>query len=139
MGCTAKQEAINFGKDVCAHCHMVISDEKYGAEIVTKTGKIFKFDSAECMIDYLSENSAEINDSNPQLYVINFARPGDLITAREAFFLHDKGYHSPMGGNLAVFDNRMLGDNNKISPGAVVMTWAEAVESRKEIKAQPSH
>lgn len=139
VGCTAKQEPIKFGKDICAHCNMVISDEKYGAEIVTKTGKIFKFDSAECMIDYLSENSAAINDSNPQLYVINLARPGDFIPAREAFFLHDKGFHSPMGGNLAVFSNRMLADNNKLSPGAVVMNWEEVVKSRKELKARPSH
>lgn len=139
VSCTTKQEPINFGKDICAHCNMVISDEKYGGEIVTKTGKIFKFDSAECMIDYLTENSGAINDSNPQLYVINIARPGDFISARASFFLHDIGYHSPMGGNLAVFTNRMLADNNKLSTGAVVMNWAEVVRYRKEISIKTPH
>ena len=33
IGCNTEPEAINYGKDICEHCKMVIADEKYGAEI----------------------------------------------------------------------------------------------------------
>ncbi|HEX7366450.1 MAG TPA: nitrous oxide reductase accessory protein NosL [Pelobium sp.] len=123
-------EAIIYGKDVCEHCKMVIADEKYGAEIITNKGKIFKFDSAECLMDLVSEQG-KVDTSGAQLLVINFAKPATFIDGRTAFYLKDKQYQSPMGGNIAPFNNEMLADNNQLSSDAEILTFNEAVKDRK--------
>lgn len=129
-GTTGPQE-INYGKDVCEHCKMVIADEKYGAELITKKGKVYKFDSAECLMDLITEESQKIDTTGAQLLVINFAKPATFIDGRTAFYLKDKEYQSPMGGNIAPFDNEMLADNNQISPDAKILNFSEAVKDRK--------
>ncbi|MGB5288980.1 MAG: hypothetical protein WBN42_10875, partial [Ignavibacteriaceae bacterium] len=45
--CGSKPEPINYGKDECEFCRMQISDNRYGAELVTDKGKVYKFDSIE--------------------------------------------------------------------------------------------
>lgn len=131
-GCgTTEPEALNYGKDVCQHCKMVIADEKFGAELITNKGKIYKFDSAECLIDLISDKSQKIDTVGAQLLVINFAKPATFINGRAAFFLKDKGYQSPMGGNIVPFDSKMLAENNTLSPDAKVLNFAEAITSRK--------
>jgi len=129
-GCgTTEPQAIDYGKDVCAHCKMVVADPKYGAEIITKKGKIYKFDSAECLMDFVSEDNHQSTDA--QLLVINFAKPTTFIEAKNAFYLKDKGYQSPMGGNIVPFESKILADNNKLSPDAKIMTFEEALKDRK--------
>ena len=49
IGCNPKAEKINLGKDQCAECKMTIADPKFGAEIVTKKGKVYKFDDTHCI------------------------------------------------------------------------------------------
>ena len=41
-GCNPKPEKIAIGKDACAECKMTIMDPKFGGEIVSKKGKVFK-------------------------------------------------------------------------------------------------
>ena len=130
-GCSTEPQAINYGKDVCEHCKMVIADEKYGAEIITTKGKVFKFDSAECLMDLITENKQEGQFTDAQLLVINFAKPTTFIDAKTAFYLKDKSYQSPMGGNIAPFETEMLADNNQVSPDAKVLTFDQAVKDRK--------
>ena len=129
--CTTEPEPINFGKDICEHCKMVISDEKFGGELITEKGKIYKFDSAECLVDYKKENSSKLDGEKTQFLVINFAKPGDFIPAKESFYLNDKYYQSPMGANIVPFETRMLAENNTMSPDAKVLTWEELLASRK--------
>nr|WP_294894156.1 nitrous oxide reductase accessory protein NosL [uncultured Pedobacter sp.] len=130
-GCSTEPQAINYGKDVCEHCKMVIADEKYGAEMITKKGKVYKFDSAECLMDFISDKTQKVDTTNAHLLVINFAKPTLLIEAKTAFYLKDKGYKSPMGGNILPFENEMLADNNQITPDAKVLTFSEALKDRK--------
>ncbi|WP_442795064.1 nitrous oxide reductase accessory protein NosL [Pelobium manganitolerans] len=129
-GCgSSEPQAINYGKDLCEHCKMAIADEKYGAELITKKGKIFKFDSAECLMDYVNDNQEQKDGA--KLYVINFAQPTNFIDATTAFYLIDKEYQSPMGGNIAPFATEMHADNNMISPDAKILSFEQALASRK--------
>lgn len=131
LACSTEPQEIAYGKDVCAHCKMVISDPKFGAEMITKKGKVYKFDSAECLMDFISEEQHQAQSTDAQLLVINFAKPQTFIDAKTAFYLKDKGYKSPMGGGIAPFETEMLADNNQISPDAKILTFEEALEDRK--------
>jgi copper chaperone NosL len=101
--CSREPEPLSYGKDSCEHCKMTIMDNKYGAEIVTAKGKVFKFDAAECMADFLKAEPERLNNPKDLLLTINVAAPGDLTDARTAFFLNDKAFKSPMGANIASF------------------------------------
>ncbi|HEX6133547.1 MAG TPA: nitrous oxide reductase accessory protein NosL [Longimicrobiales bacterium] len=100
--CAPGPEPIAYGEDVCAHCRMVIADERYGAELVTTKGRVLKFDSIECLADYVLRemDSTDIHS----LWVTGFRNPGELIRIEDAIFLHSPALRSPMGADLTAFD-----------------------------------
>lgn len=118
-------EPINYGKDPCDHCKMTIMDTKFGAEIVTSKGKVYKFDAAECMVDFMKGNRKRLNNQDDMLLTVNTAAPGSLIDARSAFFLKDEAFRSPMGGNLAAFTTRQMAEHNLQTADGEVFTWDE--------------
>ncbi|HEX6308325.1 MAG TPA: nitrous oxide reductase accessory protein NosL [Longimicrobiales bacterium] len=101
MACAPHPEPIVYGEDVCAHCRMVIADERYGAELVTTKGRVLKFDSIECLADYVlhEADAADIHS----LWVTGFEQPRVLIRIEDAIFLHSPALRSPMGANLTAF------------------------------------
>lgn len=103
--CTTNPEPINFGTDQCEHCRMTIVDNKFGAEIITTKGKIYKFDAAECMVRYVK--TGKINDADVKEYlVIDASKPAQLIDAKKAVYLISENFPSPMGANLSAYANR---------------------------------
>lgn len=124
-GCSADPEPIVFGKDACEHCKMTIMDQKYGAEIVSHTGKVIKFDATECMVSFMKASPGYLDTAKNTYLIINFSKPETLIDAKTAYFLHDDQYKSPMGGNLAAFPSKDLAENNRLSDKGRVLSWKE--------------
>jgi copper chaperone NosL len=100
--CTPEPQPIHFGHDQCTHCKMLISQDQYGAELVTTKGKIFKFDSIECLAAHQIEGRVDSEDVH-SLWVVDFNNPPHLLPLDEAFFLHSRDLRSPMGLNLTAF------------------------------------
>jgi len=99
LACEIKPQPIEFGHDGCHYCSMGIVDAKFAAEIVTNTGKVYKYDSAECMI-----RSLRVLEGEPELVlVMDYAEPGTFIDAKTAVFLVSDDISSPMGANLSAF------------------------------------
>jgi copper chaperone NosL len=70
-GCNPKAEKIIAGTDSCAECKMTIMDPKFGAEIVTKKGKVYKFDDAHCVATFLERRAVELSDLHQTLFDYN--------------------------------------------------------------------
>jgi copper chaperone NosL len=98
-----KPVPILYGQDMGEYCNMIISDNRFGSEIVTTKRKVYKFDSVESMIAYRLEylQSDEIHS----YWVTDFANPGTLIPAENAYYLKAEKIHSPMGLGLVAFAN----------------------------------
>jgi copper chaperone NosL len=98
-----KPVPIVYGQGMGEYCNMIISDNRFGAEIVTTKRKVYKFDSIESMIAYRLEHfqSEEIHS----YWVTDFANPGTLIPAKNAYYLKAEKIHSPMGLGLVAFAN----------------------------------
>ncbi|MEJ5339807.1 MAG: nitrous oxide reductase accessory protein NosL [Aquificaceae bacterium] len=94
-----KPEPIKLGEDVCEYCKMVIADERFAAEVITKKGKVYKFDAIECMVGYFNENEEDIKKA----YVVNFLNPKEFIPAEEAVYVRSPDIRSPMGMNLSAY------------------------------------
>lgn len=101
--CSVDMEAINFGTDNCSYCKMTIVDQRYGAEVVTKKGKVYKYDASECMIREVCQESQFTSDQIHSIYTIDFLSPKTLIDANQAAFLFSEKLPSPMGAFLTSF------------------------------------
>ncbi len=130
--CGSGPEPLRYGADVCEHCRMMIMDPKYGAEIVTAKGRIFKFDAAECMVNFLRAGSVQLSPGRDRFLTIDMASPGNLIDAKTAFYLKDRAFQSPMGGNLASFASRSLAENNHQHADGRILTWNELLELKHQ-------
>lgn len=102
--CNTDPEPIRLGKDNCQFCKMTISDKRFGAEIVTKKSKIFKFDDQHCLVSYMKADELE-RENIAGVYFTDFNEPHNLIPAEKAFFLQSPDLKSPMNGNIAAFSH----------------------------------
>jgi copper chaperone NosL len=126
-GCEPRPDPILYGEDVCAHCRMVIVDERYGAELVTTKGRVFKFDSIECLAAFVldMEDSSEVHS----LWVTAFHAPGELMQIADAVLLHSETLNSPMGGNLTAFRAAVVGPDSAVHAfGGQVLSWGGILE-----------
>ncbi|WP_020570821.1 hypothetical protein [Neolewinella persica] len=95
----AHPEPIVYGKDQCAFCRMAIVDVNFGAELVTKKGRVMKYDAAECMANQLSKEAIDFQ----QLYAVPYDQPATLWPVDSLSFVIDDAFRSPMGANLVAF------------------------------------
>lgn len=128
LSCTVEPESINYGKDNCQFCKMTIMDNKYGCEVVTQKGKIFKFDDISCMIKYIN-----ISEQTPKDYahivVSSFDKPANLIDVNKSFFVSSPNFSSPMMGNVAAFsDEKQASETMKKDSEAKKYSWNELVK-----------
>ena len=104
-GCNSGPKPINLGKDKCNHCKMPISDARFGAEIVSDKGKIFKFDDTRCILGFLAEGKIKKEEA-AQIYFSNFYKPHQLLPLEDVTFYQSPGLKSPMNGNIAALNHR---------------------------------
>lgn len=100
--CSQQPAEIHYGSDECAHCKMMITDNRFAAQAVTETGKSIKFDAIECMADYAGENKSELQSA--ELWVSDFNYPGVWININNAFLIKSEVINSPMGESLLALD-----------------------------------
>jgi copper chaperone NosL len=103
VGCDISVVPINYNQDECSSCKMLISDKRFGAELVTSKGKVFKYDAIECMMRELAEKGKE----GYKIIVVNhYDQPGNLFDAATSMYLISKSLPSPMGGYLSAYQNK---------------------------------
>jgi len=122
VSCNVSPQAIDYGSDGCHFCKMTIVDKVHAAEIVTKKGKVYKFDATECMINFMNDFDA----SEIELYLSNnYTEPEQLIDAQKATFLISKNIPSPMGAYLSAFKNKADAEKMQSEKGGDLYSWEE--------------
>ena len=102
--CSSGPQPIITGKDNCTFCKMTISDNRYGAEIVTKKGKVFKFDDSHCLLAHVKEKITEKKDIE-NIYLTDFSGDHTLVKAEDAFLFQSDSLRGPMNGKITAFSN----------------------------------
>ncbi len=124
---TPEPQPIAYGEAGCEKCLMGIVDDRWGAEIVTRTGKVHTFDSVECMVAYLLQDADR--DAVHSVWVTDFANPPALISVSEAFFLRSDNLRSPMGLGVTAFGHDSIRQRAvEDSFGGDLMQWDQVVE-----------
>ncbi len=123
--CETAPPKINFGKDLCDLCKMTIMDKKFGALAMNNKGKTVKFDSGECMVNYLViDGKIDVE----KFLIINYTVPEELIDATNAYFLQGGEVRSPMGGQLAAFGSKEEAMKFQKELNANLLTWNQVKE-----------
>jgi copper chaperone NosL len=126
--CNVSPQAINYGSDGCHFCRMTIVDKVHAAEIVTKKGKVYKFDASECMINFLGA----FDTSEIKLYLSNnYSEPEALIDATKASFLISENVPSPMGEFLSAFKTEEEAQKMQSEKGGTLYTWNQLLAHLK--------
>jgi copper chaperone NosL len=122
--CNQTPKALNIGKDNCSFCKMTISDNRYGAEIITKKGKAYKFDDSHCLLSFIKLKTVEKKEM-AEVYFTDFTGEHHLIKAENAFLLQGDFFKSPMNGNMAAFSNEDSMKKMAQQYKAAVVTWRQ--------------
>lgn len=123
-GCTPKPEKIQIGKDVCAECKMTIVDPKFGGEIVSRKGKVFKFDDTHCIAAFFKRRAIEMSDIH-KTYFVDYEGQHGFINVKNAEFVISSSFRSPMVGNAAAFHSKKAAEEHSAGiDGSKVTNWS---------------
>lgn len=130
FSCTAEPEPLQYGQDACHTCKMTLMDKKFGAELVSSKGKVYKFDDVNCMMTFYNSGEIDTRDFAHRL-VTDFSRPGSLIEANDAFYLKSPGIKSPMASQIAAFQEKENMEKVKKDLKGIYLVWGELVTQFK--------
>lgn len=134
-GCDPGPVAIDYGKDDCAECKMLIVDKRYGTAFVTDKGKVYKFDDVNCLLKFMNGAKAPAGKA----MVVDYAAAEKLLPVEQASFLKHPGLRTPMNSGLAAFaDAELAGKAAKDLEGeGKVLSWKEVQSETGECTCAP--
>ncbi|MDP2957083.1 MAG: nitrous oxide reductase accessory protein NosL [Longimicrobiales bacterium] len=131
--------AFVYGTDSCEACLMALADEGHPAQLVTRTGRVYVFDSIECLAAYVGgmDDPGEVHS----LWVTDFSNPPDLVRAEEALFMVSENLPSPMGVGLTAFDRGEDRDGAVNAFGGKPLDWdgVKALVAERWPDGRPAH
>lgn len=98
--CSQSPQAIKINKDNCSFCEMTIADLKFGVELMTDKGKVYKFDDLSCMNSFVKEQKEM---KGKHLFAADYLHPEVLMPLEGMSVIRGGSVSSPMGGNMATF------------------------------------
>ena len=130
FSCSADPEPLHYGTDACHTCKMTLMDKKFGAELVSTKGKVFKFDDLNCMLTFYNSGEVEATDFAHKL-VVDFSQPATLIPAADAFYLKSPAIKSPMASQIASFEQKQSMEEHKKELKGIYLVWGELITQFK--------
>ncbi|OGU14392.1 MAG: hypothetical protein A2X61_12900 [Ignavibacteria bacterium GWB2_35_12] len=122
--CSREPEPIDYGKDMCSYCKMSIVEKQFGTELITKKGKLEKFDSIECLAAFLQSGVISSGDIL-SCWITDYYHPGNFLKADESFYLHSENLRSPMGEFLSGYSNINEAKKSMNQHGGNILNWNE--------------
>lgn len=130
--CSISPQPIAYGQEACHFCKMTIVDARYGAEVVISTGKAYKYDAAECLINHL--NSEELSDKTTSLILVNtFDEPSTFTNAQNAYYLRSSKLPSPMGAYITPTTTLEKVKALQAEHSGEIFSWDELQENYSEL------
>jgi len=128
ISCTAPSPTpIKYGEDECEYCRMTIVDHQFGTELVTTKGKVFKFDSIECLAAFHGRGDIEPEQVHSN-WVTNYLVPEELMPIQDATFVQTEEARSPMGMGLFGFPSESTAREFAGNNAGAVMDWESIVQ-----------
>jgi copper chaperone NosL len=92
-----KPAAVHLGEDSCAACKMIISEERYGAQLHQPGKPVQRFDDFGCL---LAQNYPS---TGKHVIYVRSSEDGSWLVDDQAVFVVSKQISSPMGYGISAF------------------------------------
>jgi copper chaperone NosL len=122
--CAPKGPSVDYGKAECAHCRMTVVDQRFAAAIITKAGRQYDFDDAECMVSFVANGNME-ETQVAGWFVCDHDHPGTILDATMASYLHGPAFRSPMHGDVGAFATRAERDQAQGRDAGEALDWQQ--------------
>ena len=122
--CEPGPQDIRINEQECDHCRMMISDERFGAQLVTEQGRQYAFDAIECLAAFVNGRNSDQLDIH-SLWVPDFNQTGNWISAGEAVYLQSDNLRSPMALNFSAYSSEEAALAQKGDLNGVILDWDE--------------
>ena len=123
---TSAQEppAINYGRDVCQRCGMIISDERFAGALVAADGSAELFDDVGEMVQTVGEEGLQsrrawAHDRNSAAWI-------DAVMA--SYVQGDAGT-TPMGTGIVAFASGEAAQAFAAEHGGALLSWNDAISA----------
>jgi copper chaperone NosL len=125
-GCASGPEPLVLGKDNCYLCKMTLTDPKYGGEIITNKGKVYKFDDIDCLLSYMKATEFD-KKSVKTVYLVDYAGEHKFVEAGRSVIYKSEELRTPMNGFMAAFQNSELCKKSVGNLKGVELKWSELI------------
>ncbi|MGV3529393.1 MAG: nitrous oxide reductase accessory protein NosL [Flavisolibacter sp.] len=125
--CSTQPEPFNYGKENCDECHMTLMDPHFGAEVITKKGRIYKFDDAHCVVKFLKSGNVKQEDIAQTLF-IDYNKENSFVEADKATFVTADALKSPMNSNTAAFATADAANQKAAETNGTAADWKTVYE-----------
>ena len=126
--CNTKPEPFAYGKDICDDCKMTIMDPKFGGEIITKKGKIYKFDDIHCLVHFIKQGNIKEADIATTVFV-NYENNQNFLDVKSSYFVASDQFKSPMNGNVASFSSKEIAEQKVTEINGTLKNWDQVYQS----------
>lgn len=130
LSCSTEPEPLHYGTDICTFCKMTLVDNKFGAELVTKKGKVYKFDDLNCFLNYYNSGHESVEDFQHRL-VIDYSNPGNLLDATLGLYVKSPDIRTPMDSKVAAFGTKSGMDTFMKQWKGIYLSWSEVTTHYK--------
>jgi copper chaperone NosL len=111
----------------CAFCGGEIPAERFGGELVTRSGQTYRFMSVECLAGFVAAGRVTASEIR-SLQVVDYNDGERLIPAEAALYVRSEYRKSPNGLNLLASDSEKIAHNLHFFFGGERLTWAQVLE-----------
>ena len=122
-GCAAADASgppeIQFGRDICVECNMIISEARFATAYRLADGTTKKFDDVGNMVLHLNDTG----DAPSDVWVHDFETEA-WVTAETAFFVPTLSVASPMGHSILSFSDEGRAQTFANDVDGEVIDWA---------------
>lgn len=130
-GNAAGPPEINYGRDTCDGCDMVIDDPRFASAYRLPDGTESKFDDMGEMFtrDDLGDADAWVHDYDTE----------DWVEASSAWYVKGAGVESPMATGIVAFSTESRARAFASESGGTVLTWDEMLTGAAGSASDPGH
>lgn len=111
---------VNYGRDICIECGMIIDDPRFAAVYRLEDGTDRRFDDLGGLVLY----GRETGELETALVWVSDFEDETLIDAETAHFVPTRGVASPMGHGILAFSERDRAEEMANSLDGEVIDWS---------------
>jgi copper chaperone NosL len=117
---------VNYGRDICIECGMIIEDPRFAAVYRLDDGTEKKFDDLGGLLIHGREGG-QLHLGTIRVWVSDFEHE-TLIDAESAFYVPTLGVASPMGHGILAFAEESRAHAVATDLGGEVIEWKDVIE-----------